>query len=144
MATVLIVDGHSAVFGIEQLASEHAANPRKARQMLVDWVNAYQDASDNAVVLVFDGRQAERTREGGTESEVMVLYSERGMTADTVIERIAGAQAKKHRVFVASNDRAVRESVMASGAEAFSIPHFAELLERSIADFRQKWGLEEG
>ena len=144
MATVLIVDGHSAIFAIDQLASAHAENPRKARQMLVDWVNAYQDASDNAVVLVFDGRQAERTREGGTESEVMVLYTERGMSADTVIERIAGAQAKRHRVFVASNDRAVRESVMASGAEAFSIPHFEELLQRSIADFREKWSVGEG
>ena len=139
MASILIVDGHSAIFGIESLAAEHAVNTRKARQMLVDWLNAYQDASDNPSVVVFDGRQAEGSREGGTESEVMVLYSERRMTADTVIERIAGAQAKKHQVFVASNDRAVRESVMASGAEAFSIKHLEELLDRTLADFRDRW-----
>ena len=144
MATVLIVDGHSAIFGIPELSSEHQANPRKARQILVHWVNAYQDSSGNASVLVFDGRQAERNREGGSEAEAMVLYSERGMTADTVIERIANAQAKRHRVFVASNDRAVRESVMASGAEAFSIPRLQELLERSIKDFREKWSIDPG
>lgn len=144
MATVLIVDGHSAIFGIAELAAEHAGNPRKARRMLVEWVNAYQDTSGNAVVLVFDGRQAERSREGATESEAMVIYSERGMSADIVIERIAAAQSERHRVFVASNDRLVRESVMASGAEAFSIPHFQQLLERSITDFRDKWGLRDG
>ncbi|NNC89439.1 MAG: hypothetical protein HKN82_13355 [Akkermansiaceae bacterium] len=141
MARVLIVDGHSMVFASRELLAEHRANPRRARQSLIGRMNAYQGATDVSVVLVFDGRGSRETREGGDEGEALVIYSPAGTTADAVIERVAAAQAPRHQVTVASNDRMVLEAAMSSGAEAISIRILEGEMARRMDEFRDKWEL---
>ena len=141
MSSILIVDGHSALFSSEGLAEEQARNPRHARQLLVDRLNRYQDASDQSVVVVFDGQGPEQTAEGGNEGEVLVIYSPRGSSADAVIEKIAARQAPRRRVTVASNDRMVLDAASASGAESVSIKSMNEEVDRVLAGFRRRWEL---
>ena len=141
MGTILIVDGHSALHALEELRRAHEENPRHGRQLLVDWLSVYQGATETSVVIVFDGQGRERGKEGGTESEALVLYSRAGESADTVIERLASVQARRHRVTVASNDRLVLDAAMASGAEAISISGLEESVEETLGSFRDRWGL---
>jgi predicted RNA-binding protein with PIN domain len=141
MAAILFVDGHSAVFSDPFLSAVHAELPRKARQDLVDWLGAYQDATETSVVVVFDGSTSQRHTEGGTEGEVLVVYSEAKVSADAVIEELAAQQAGKHEVTVASNDRLVLDGASAHGASAVSITNLREEVDRVLSQFRRQWGI---
>lgn len=92
-----------------------------ARLELVKWLRNFGDSSDWHVVVVFDGRQAERGTEGGKEDGILVMYSRAGETADTIIERLAARFSEKDRVRVASDDSMVRTTVSAFGGEAVRI-----------------------
>jgi predicted RNA-binding protein with PIN domain len=141
MSSLLLVDGHSALFSSDDLAEEHARSPRHARQLLIDRLNTYQDATNQSVAVVFDGQGPEQTAEGGSEGEVLVIYSSRGTSADAVIERIAARMSPKRRVTVASNDRMVLDAASASGSESISIRSMNEEIDRALGRFRSRWGL---
>lgn len=123
-ARILLVDGHSAIFALPEFRDLHRGPTRYlARLELVKWLQRFADRGEDwNVVVVFDGRQAERGIEGGREEGLLVLYSRAGETADTVIERLAARFASRDRVVVASNDRMVLTTAMAFGAETLSIP----------------------
>ena len=142
MAAILFVDGHSAVFSDPDLSALHNDQPRRARQELIDWLSSYQDATDVSVVLVFDGTRKGQHSEGGTNGEILVIYAKAGVSADAVIEELVARQAKKHRVTVASNDRLVLDGSSAQGAEVVSMTNLREEVERTLSQFRKKWGLK--
>ena len=126
---ILLVDGHSAIFAIPEFAGLHHGPGRfVARLELVKWLQRFADVSDWNVVVVFDGKQAERGIEGGKDEGVLVMYSRAGETADTVIERLAARFGSKDQVRVASNDRMVLTTVMAFGAEGMGIGGLVEMI----------------
>jgi len=140
LADILIVDGHSAIFTLAARREVHDSSGLRARGELVSWLRGYSDLSDWHVVVVFDGRQAQRGREGGTPGEVLVIYARGIETADSVIERMVARQAGKDRVRVASNDRMVLDTCAAFGAEGMSIRSLEEEVERVLAAARRGWG----
>ena len=120
---LLIVDGHSAVFAIDELRALHRG-PRRymARLELVRRLRDLGDRSGWKVVVVFDGRQRDRAFEGGAEEGVMVVYSKATETADAVVERLAARfAAKGDEVRVASNDRMVLTTALAFDAHGLTI-----------------------
>lgn len=120
---LLIVDGHSAIFAIPRFASLHQGPTRYlARLELVKWLRRFADEGEWKVVVVFDGKQAERGIEGGKEEGILVIYSRNGETADSVVERLAARFAERDHVRVASNDLMVLTTAMAFGAETTRIP----------------------
>lgn len=130
MEKILIVDGHSAIFAMPEFAALHRGSTRDlARLEIIKWLQRFADLTDWHVVLVFDGKQAERNFEGGKDSGLLVIYSKGGETADTVIERLAARFAEKDRVLVASNDRMVLLTVTSFGAEGMSIRGLIDLVE---------------
>jgi predicted RNA-binding protein with PIN domain len=140
MAEVLIVDGHSAIFALAGLRERHGVSGVRARAELVGWLQAYSDVSPWHVVVVFDGRQAQRGRAGGAGEEIMVIYSKGIETADSVIERMVARQAGKgDRIRVASNDRMVLDTCDAFGAEGMSIRSLAEEVGRVVEAARRQW-----
>lgn len=141
MAKILIVDGHSAIFSDSYLKQIHRSNGRKARQELVNDLETYQDSTEVSVVVVFDGKQGEQTLEGGSDQNILIIYSQQGATADSVIERISGKQSKHHEVLIASNDNAVRETCRSHGGLTMNISELFELIENSKTDFRRKWSI---
>ena len=134
MEKVLIVDGHSAIFSTPWLRELHNTNTDAGRDALIRELNDYQNLSDTYVVLVYDGKGKRIDREGGTEKEILILYSKTNQTADTIIERLAAKQSKKHQVQVASNDRMVLESCYASGALAMSIDSLWDLVDYDLGN----------
>jgi uncharacterized protein len=130
-AKILIVDGHSAIFAIPDFRQLHQGAARHvARLELIKWLQRFADVSEWNVVVVFDGMQAERGLEGGKEEGVLVMYSRKGETADTVIERLAARFGMRDQVRVASNDRMVLTTVMAFGAEGMGVGGLVEMIER--------------
>ena len=127
---LLIVDGHSAIFGIEALRDLHHGPKRHlARLELVKALQAIGDRGEWKVVVVFDGRHTERNYEGGAEDGILVVYSRAKETADAVIERLAARFAEKgDRVMVATNDNMIMLTATTFGAEAMRIEDLEEWL----------------
>lgn len=123
MEQLLIVDGHSAIFGMEDLRALHDG-PRRhlARLELTKRLRDIGDRGEWKVVVVFDGRRVERGYEGGSDDGILVIYSKARETADAVVERLAARFAEKgDRVRVASNDGMVLLTATTFGAEGMRI-----------------------
>ncbi len=121
MEKLLIVDGHSTIFSTSWLRDLHRTNNDAGRDALIRELNDYQNQSSTYVILVYDGQGRRIDKQGGSEKEILVLYSRTNQTADTIIERLCAQHSRKHAISVASNDRMVLESCYASGALAMSI-----------------------
>lgn len=139
MEQVLIVDGHSAIFAWPELRSLHAEIPAKARRELIGMLTRYQDATDAHVVLVFDGKGKKTDREGGSDGDILVMYSRAGETADTVIERLVARKGKSMRITVASNDRMELDTAAAFGADCIGLRSLREILEAADSEHRRQW-----
>ena len=87
----------------------------------------YQDWSGTRVVVVFDGKGADITAQADPH-EIQIFYSRRGQTADSIIERLAGKYASRHRLTVATSDTLEQETAAAFGAECISPETLRELL----------------
>lgn len=135
MERLLVVDGHSAIFAIAALRELHqGATRHRARLELIRMLRDLGDWSGWKVVVVFDGRQRDRSFEGGGREGIMVIYSKGSETADAVVERLAARFSEKgDEVRVASNDRMVLMTATTFGASGMRI----EALERWIRDERK-------
>lgn len=140
MDQVLIVDGHSAIFAWPELRELHGQSTARARKELIAMLTRYQDATGMHVVLVFDGKGKKTDKQGGTDGDILVMYSRAGETADSVIERLVARKAKNLRMTVASNDRLELETVSAFGGDCIGLRTLREMLESSDRDHRREWG----
>jgi predicted RNA-binding protein with PIN domain len=138
----LIVDGHSIIFQWDDLRAIQARHPRKARDELVRRLTAYQDASNERVVVVFDAsgsasrRQSPAGKEPGIEcpSDIQVVFARAGSTADSVIERLVAAHAAENDLTIATADEAERLTVSSLGAWWISPDGLRDRLDRAAAE----------
>ena len=126
----LIVDGHSVIFGWADLRRLHERRTALARDELVKRLRDYQDWSGIRVVVVFDGKGADVTSEAHPH-EIQIFYSRRGQTADSIIERLAGKYASRHRLTVATADTLEQQTAAAFGAECISPEALRALLREA-------------
>lgn len=128
---MLIVDGHSAIFGIGWLRELHHGPKRHlARHELVKALRGIGDRGEWKVCVVFDGRQTERSYEGGSEDGILIIYSKARETADAVIERLAARFAEKgDRVMVATDDNMIQLTATTFGAHGMRIEELEEWME---------------
>ena len=135
----LLVDGHSMIFAWDHLRQLHEKRMALAREALCQSLQAYQDQSGERVVVVFDGQGGEKPVKSQPDS-IQVIYSEKGGTADEILERLACKYAPDHDLSVASRDRAVLDLVSSFGANAISAKGLADLLETAENRFRRDAG----
>lgn len=133
----LLVDGNNVIHAWPELLALYRKRKASAHAELIKTLEKYQDFSEDRVVIVFDGigRKTTETREPGS---VQVFYSSEGATADSIIERLAVANASKYRIVVATNDVPVQDAVVAAGGEAISVEAMQRLIESSDRDL-QRW-----
>jgi uncharacterized protein len=116
---VLIVDGHSMIFQWPDLAALHTRNPALARETLIRTLDGLRDATDQHVLLVFDG-QGNRPNEASEPHHIQVFYSKSGQTADSIIERLVAKYAETYDVTVATDDRLEQTTVATFGGSTIS------------------------
>jgi predicted RNA-binding protein with PIN domain len=123
----LIVDGHSIVFAWPDLRKLHQRRTVLARDALAKRLRDYQDWTGIRVVLVFDGA-GDKVSAHSDPHDIQVMYSRKGQTADSIVERLAAKYAPDFDVTVATSDLLERQTVTAFGASSISPKMLQEML----------------
>jgi len=113
---LLVVDGYN-VIGAWHDAQRQGWTIDESRDRLTHLLQDYAGFSNEAVVLVFDGYQSDRPLT--TEEQlgpVMLVYTRRGETADSYIERYVAQVPKYRMVRVATSDGLEQSQVLSTGA----------------------------
>ena len=127
----ILVDGYSVLHAWPRFATRKSRqlSLQQRREALLGLLRQYADHSHRRVTVVFDGYAAKHKPEGKEPTQgVEVLYSERGKTADDVIERLVSEAASKGKILVVTSDNMERGTVEAMGAQTTS----AELFEADV------------
>jgi len=132
----LLVDGHSVIYAWPELRHVHQRNPRQAREVLVQHMRQLHDTSDWRVTLVFDGQQG--TTPTRRKGELVVIYSRKGETADSIIERLVGTTGKAHLIQVVTADSAERQTIQSLGARCATPDWLRDEIIRMDAEFERR------
>ena len=131
----ILVDGYSLLHNWPELARGRARHSAAARDELIRCLTLYRDATGTPVTVVFDGAGRHTGKPTATsKSEVEVLYSRRGQTADQMIERAVHRFQPYGEVLAVTDDRAERETVNSLGGSAASCENFIRDVENALAD----------
>jgi len=133
----LIIDGHSIMNSWDSLYKLHRANKSSARLDLIRRMTNYQDVTEERVIIVFDGRGNENDCIN-EENGIQIFYSKSGITADQIIERLAGKYSRSRSITVASKDKAVLDTCSSFGANVISPKTLEELLEGAEDNLRRR------
>ena len=105
-----------------------------ARTELTRRLIPIHDSGEARVTVVFDGRSDELVVERPfTQTTFSVIYTPSSLTADDVIEQMVANSADPSACFVATNDRAERETVASLNAEALHADELAAWIDRASA-----------
>lgn len=117
METNLFVDGYNIIGAWQEMAKLRDVDLESARRKLIDEMIEYQAVSHYRIVLVFDGHLV-KNNTGSKEvySNIEVIYTKEGETADTMIERLVAHLPRYHRTYVATSDRLEQEFILTKGA----------------------------
>ena len=133
----ILVDGYSVLHAWPRFATRKARglSLQQRREMLVGLLRQYADHGRRRVTLVFDGYAAKRKPEGTEPTPgVEVLFSERGKTADDLIERLVGQSEHKANALVVTSDNMERQTVEAMGAHTTSAEAFEAEVEAALRE----------
>ena len=131
----ILVDGYSLLHNWAGLARGRARYSAAARDELIRRLTLYQDAVGTPVTIFFDGASVRSGRPpAASTSEVEVLYSRTGQTADQMIERAAYRFGPFGEVLAVTDDHAERDMVISLGGSASSCWNFIQTVETVLAE----------
>ena len=133
----ILVDGYSVLHAWPKFATRKARllSLQQRREMLVSLLRQYADQSRRRVTLVFDGYAAKHKPEVAEPTHgVEVRYSERGKTADDLIERLVGQSEHRSAIVVVTSDNRERATVEAMGAQSMSAEIFEGEVESALRE----------
>lgn len=138
----LLVDGANVVHAWPDLRALFRRDRDAARSQLVQRLAPIHDIEDIRVTVVFDGRGDELVIERPSQQPTFsIVYTPSSLTADDVIEQTVGAAARPGDCIVASDDRAERQTISATGASAITADDLAAWIRR--AESRQSASVRE-
>lgn len=135
----ILVDGYSLLHDWPEMAPGAARHSEAAREALIQCLNHYQDLCGTPITIFFDGQGSRRTMLPGTpkpKSQVEVIYSTDGKTADDLIERTAHLYQPYGEVLIVTNDVAERETVYSVGGMAANCRNFIIMVENAMAELQ--------
>ena len=127
---MIIIDGYNVIHCWDYLREAKSTGLEYAREKLIQIMTRYQDFNDESVSIVFDGakRLDDIPIEHG-ETDVDVIFSKNGNTADMVIERMIYKLKDKSKALVVTSDHFVRMMVGGMGARSISAENFEHNLK---------------
>lgn len=113
----LLIDGYNIIYAWPDLKHMLPKNIDAACAQLADTVRVIHDTGNLRLTLVFDGkgRMIEVIRPTG-EPTFSLLYTPKGMTADTLIGQLTANPKKNQEIFVASQDSPLCQICAQKGA----------------------------
>jgi uncharacterized protein len=130
----VIVDSNNLIHQDPELARTAGVDFQRAREQLIRSLEELVGVLARRITVVFDGTTGGSG--AGFECAVEVMFSPAGLTADTIIERLASDAPDRHAVTVVSSDHGVRDTVEASGVHSISCRTFMEVMQRERAQLR--------
>ena len=100
-----------------------------ARRRLLDELAQFAREAGARVGVVFDGEPEERFPDGATYRGVEVFYAARGSNADERIKEMVDRARERRTLIVVTSDRALADSVRASGARVVRSGEFRRMME---------------
>jgi predicted RNA-binding protein with PIN domain len=135
----ILVDGFSLLHSWPALAPGKPRHSPVAREALIYRLTQYHDACGTPITIVFDGAESKREAdEPDSRSEMEILFSRAGQTADQVIERAAFRLKSYGEVLVVTDDFAERDTVASFGAMTSSCENFIQTVEGELADLQRE------
>jgi predicted RNA-binding protein with PIN domain len=115
---VILVDGYNVIRHAPQLLAAERRSLESGREALLAQIRVAYRVSPHRVIVVFDGDGATETRSALTGlAHGQVIYAVRGMTADTVIVRLAEEERlRAGDVVVVTRDADLRRHASERGA----------------------------
>ena len=130
----ILVDGYSLLHGWPELAPGRARHSAAARDELIQRLTLYRDVIGTPITIFFDGKSGISGTKTAQSSEVEVLFSRSGQTADQMIERAAHRFQPYGEVLAVTDDLAERETVISLGGLASSCANFIQSVENTLAE----------
>lgn len=117
MKEYLLVDGYNVINAWPDLINLKEVNLEHAREKLIEILSDYAGFKGIKIILVFDAHQVK----GGVEKReyrggVEIIYTEEGIIADMVIEKLINFLPEKSKVFVATSDKVEQDVIWGKGA----------------------------
>jgi predicted RNA-binding protein with PIN domain len=136
MAVVrILVDGYSLLHEWTEIAPGLPRFSAQAREELVLKMTLYRDAVNIPITIVFDGAGPTTTRaHAETKSDLEILYSRTGLTADAIIERVAHRMKPYGEVLAVTDDHAERDTVVSLGGVSTSCLSFIQEVKSTLVD----------
>lgn len=134
----ILVDGYSLIHGWPSMAGGYPPFSEQARDSLVQRMQQFVDASGTPVTVFFDGASTKGNVGEMSTRMVEVLFSKKGQTADSLIERAAYRFKSYGDVLVVTDDGAEREIVHSMGALIQSCDSFGREVEGATNQVRVK------
>lgn len=128
---LIVVDAYNVIRRTPRLAAAERISLEAGRAALIALVTQHYRCTPHHVMIVFDGAgDRETTQAAPRLPRGQVIYSARGVSADSVIQRIT---AEPHPsglpVVVVSDDMGVRADVIGAGASAASVEALSRRLD---------------
>jgi len=128
----LLVDGANVLRAWPDARSLVTRDRAAARTLLIHRLAPIHDGEQIRLTIVFDGRGSELVVERpSNQLTFSVIYTPSALTADDVIEQMVANSADPKDCLVATDDRAERETVLATGATTLSASDLALWAERA-------------
>lgn len=129
----ILIDGYSLLHAWPKLAPDEPRHSAAAREELIRQLTLYRDAIDTPLTIIFDGGGAPpNTPKPAPPDGIEVLYSEKGQTADDLIERTTYRLKPYGEALAITNDYAERDTVIAMGGHAQSCEEFIAIVEETL------------
>ena len=110
----LFVDAYNIIFAWDSLKKIADYSLEDARKKLLDILSDYQGSCGHEVIIVFDAHNVpEHVGSAEIYSNLTVIFTKEGESADNYIEMHASTLAKEHNVRIATNDNL--QQIMVSG-----------------------------
>lgn len=132
----ILVDGYSILHQWEEFRKIRLKNLAASRQALIHLLTQFHDCRGGRLTIVFDGRSFSKAKETFS-TDIQVIYSKEGQTADSVIERIVGQSPHPNIFLIATDDHAEQNIVEAFGAQTISCDGFHAMVKTELEDLDQ-------
>ncbi|HVU07592.1 MAG TPA: NYN domain-containing protein [Verrucomicrobiae bacterium] len=135
----ILVDGYSLLHNWPELAAGAPRHSERARDELVQILTRYHDVTGEPVTIFFDGAGSPPgAPKNESSSDVEVLFSRAGQTADDLIERVTHRFQQFGEVLVVTDDFAERDIVSGFGGSVASCANFICMVENALTELQDE------